>query len=124
MAHEAVTSGNLKQYLSDVLGVTVPEFIIQAAIDKVETVHPLLDSTYAEHDALLIEYMSAAIICCAGAPRRIQSQGAASGASRSFSNDAKALSALRRSLAELDTAGITAPLVGADPSTSSMFLVV
>ena len=72
---------------------------------------------------MMIEAMAVTIIACAGSPRRIASQGAPSGASRSFTNDSKALTALRRSLNSLDSAGLTSALIGADPATSSYFQV-
>jgi hypothetical protein len=120
-----ITSAQATQYLADVLGMSVPSFIVDAAVTKVAAVESaLISAGYTAADQVIIECMAVCIIAAAGSPRRIQSQGASSGASRSFTNDAKALSALRRSLSELDTVGITALLVGADPSASSMFLAV
>jgi hypothetical protein len=120
-----ITSAQATQYLGDVLGVSVPSFIVDAAVSKVAAVEAdLIAAGYSAADQVLIECMAVCIIAAAGSPRRIQSQGASSGASRSFTNDAKALSALRRSLSELDTAGITSAVVGADPSAGTLLMVV
>jgi len=124
MAH-IVSLGQAKQYMDYALGITLPEFIVQAAMDKVETVEPLLDDAgYSDADQVLMVSMAITIIACAGAPRRIQSQGSPSGASRSFKNIDNALSALRRSLEGLDTAGIFTDLIGPDPAMSTLFMVV
>lgn len=120
-----ITSAQATQYLSEALGVSVPSFVVDAAVSKVAAVEPaLISAGYSAADQVLIECMAVSLIAAAGAPRRIQSQGASSGASRSFKNDDRALSALRKSLAALDTAGITTTLVGPDPSVGSMFMVV
>lgn len=118
-----ITTAQAKQYLDQALGVGIPDFLIQAAVDKVESVEAAM-ADYSEMDQILIQCMAVAIIAAAGAPRRIQSQGAASGASRSFKYSDKDISALRRSLAALDTKGVVADLVGPDPSVGSMFMVV
>ena len=98
--------------------------MLSAAVEKVEAVETdMIDAGYSDADQTLIQAMAVALIAAAGAPRRINSQGAPSGASRSFKNDDKALSALRRSLEQLDTAGITSELVGADPAGGTLFLV-
>lgn len=118
-----ITSAQATQYLDQALGVGVPSFLVDAAIAKVEAVE-LAMMVYEEYDQILIQCMAVAIIAASGAPRRISSQGAPSGASRGFKYSDKDLSALRRSLAALDTAGTVAALVGPDPSAASMFMVV
>lgn len=120
-----ITSAQATEYLDKALGVSVPSFIVDAAVAKVGAVEAsLVSAGYSSTDQLLIQCMAVAIIAAAGAPRRIQSQGAPSGASRSFKNEDGALSALRRSLAALDTAGIMADVVGPDPSMGSLLMVV
>jgi hypothetical protein len=120
-----ITTAQAAQYLDQALGVTLPAFLVQAACDKVEAAEPaMLAAGYSESDQVLIQCMAVSLIAAAGAPRRIQSQGAPSGASRSFKNADDAMTALRRSLAALDTAGTVAALVGPDPSTSTLLLVV
>lgn len=114
-----------KQYLDYSLGISLPDFIVAAAVEKVEAAEPAMgEAGYSDADQTLIQSMAVALVAAAGDPRRIQSQGAASGASRSFKNGDAALTALRRSLAALDTAGTVADLVGPDPSTQTMLLVV
>ncbi|WPB58636.1 hypothetical protein [Xylophilus sp. GOD-11R] len=120
-----ITATQAQQYLDQALGVSVPAFVVDAAVTKVAEVEPaLVLAGYSAADRTLIEAMAVSIIASAGAPRRIASQGAPSGASRSFKNFDASLTALRRSLASLDTKGITAALVGADPETNSLFMVV
>lgn len=112
------------EYLDKTLGISVPSFVLTAAVEKVEAVEPdMVAAGYSEADQKLIQTYAVAIIAAAGAPRRINSQGAPSGASRSFQNDDEALSALRRSLEALDTAGTVADLIGPDPSNGALFLV-
>lgn len=120
-----ITSTQAQQYLDQALGVSVPVFIVEAAVAKVATAEPaMVAAGYSTMDQILIQSMAVAIVASAGAPRRIASQGAASGASRSFKNFDASLTALRRSLAALDTAGTVADLVGVDPETNTLFMVV
>lgn len=120
-----ITVAQAQEYLDQALGVGVPGFLVKAAVEKVEAVEPaLVAAGYSEMDQILIESMAVALIASAGAPRRINSQTAPSGASRSFKNADDAMSQLRRSLAALDTKGITLPLVGPDPAASTLFMVV
>jgi hypothetical protein len=113
-----ITSTQAQQYLDQALGVSVPSFIVDGAVAKVAA------AEQAMSDRTLIQAYAVALIASAGAPRRIASQGAASGASRSFKNFDASLTALRRSLAALDTAGTVATLVGVDPAANTMFMVV
>lgn len=116
-----ITLTQAKQYMDQALGISVPDFLLQAAVDKVATVDV---SGYAAYDQTLIQSMAVTIVAAAGSPRRIGSQGAPSGASRSFSNDAKALSDLRKSLKALDTDGLVAAIVGPDPANQAFMFVV
>lgn len=120
-----ITSTQAQQYLDQALGVSVPVFIVEAAVAKVATAEPtMVAAGYSTMDQILIQSMAVAIVASAGAPRRIASQGAASGASRSFKNFDASLTALRRSLAELDTAGTVSALVGPDPALVGTMLMV
>lgn len=119
-----ITTAQARQYLDQTLGISVPDFIVAAAVEKVEAVEPAMFAAgYSEPDQIMVQSMAVALIAAAGAPRRINSQGAASGASRSFKNSDDALTALRRSLAALDTAGTVSALVGTDPAGATLFLV-
>lgn len=113
------------EYLEQSLGITLPSFIVGAAVDKVETAEPaMIAAGYSEMDQILVQSMAVTIIASAGMPRRSQSQGAPSGASRSFKNFDNALSALRRSLLALDTACTVTDLVGPDPAAATLLMVV
>lgn len=120
-----ITSTQASQYLDQAMGVSVPAFIVEAAVAKVAVAEPkMIAAGYSAMDQILIQSMAVALIASAGAPRRIASQGAASGASRSFKNFDASLTALRRSLLALDTAGTVADLVGIDPAANSLFMVI
>lgn len=120
-----ITSTQARQYLDEALGVGVPSFIVDAAVSKVATAEAAMVSAgYSEHDQVLIQCMAVALIAAAGSPRRIQSQGAPSGASRSFKNPDGDLSALRRSLDSLDVARTVADLIGVDPLSGVLMMVV
>lgn len=120
-----ISTSQAQQYLDQVLGITVPSFIVSAAVEKVEGAEAaMLDAGYDDATQTLIQSMAVALVAAAGDPRRISSQGAASGASRSFKNSDDALSRLRRSLAALDTAGTVTAIVGPDPAGATLFAVV
>lgn len=120
-----ITTAQAQQYLDQALGVGLPTFMVSAAVSKVETAEPaMVDAGYSEADQIMIQCIAVALIASGGSPRRIASQGAASGASRSFKNPDGDLSALRRTLAALDTAGTVTALVGPDPARATMFMVV
>ena len=120
-----ITATQATQYLDQALGITVPGFLVDAAVAKVATAEAAMVSAgYSAADQVLIQCMAVALIAAAGAPRRIASQGAPSGASRSFKNPDGDLSALRRSLLALDTAGTVTALIGPDPATATLFMVV
>lgn len=120
-----ITTTQAAAYLDQALGITLPGFVVTAACDKVEAVEPdMLDAGYTEADITLMQSMAVAIVACGGMPRRIQSQGAPSGASRSFKHADNALSQLRRTLAAMDTAGTLTATVGPDPAAASLLMVV
>lgn len=120
-----ITTAQAAEYLDQALGITSPSFVLQAAVDKVATAEAaMVTAGYSAADQLLIQVIAVALISAPGAPRRIQSQGAPSGASRSFKNTDDALTALRRQLSALDTAGTVADLVGPDPAAGTYFAVI
>ena len=120
-----ITSAQATQYLDQMLGVGAPGFLIDAAIADVATYEAALTAAgYSSSTIVRIQCMATAILVAAGDPKRTSSQGAASGASRSFKFKDGDLSALRRSLASLDTSGVVADLVGADPAASAFMMVV
>lgn len=119
-----ITAAQAQEYLDAVLGVAVPAFLLTAALDDIEALEPaMLDAGYGEATITRIQAMTAAIVVGGDFARTIKSQTAPSGAARSFDNTDKAVSALRRSLAALDTSGVTATLIGPDPSALSVLMV-
>jgi hypothetical protein len=120
-----ITAAQATQYMDEALGITVPSFVVDAAVASVATAEAAMtEAGYSASTQTLVQCMSVAIIAAAGDPRRIASQGAPSGASRSFKYADNALSALRRSLAALDSAGTVTALIGLDPSRGTLFMVV
>lgn len=120
-----ITAEQAAEYLDASLGVTLPSFIVKAAVETIESAEPaMVAAGYSEAKMTLVQCMAVAILAAAGDPKRLQSQGAPSGASRSFKHSDKALSALRRSLAAQDSAGITAALIGPDPAAGTLLMVV
>ena len=111
-------------YLDEALGITVPSFVVDAALARVETAEPaMVAAGYSDATQTLVQTYAVALVAAAGAPRTINSQGAPSGANRSFKNDDEALSKLRRALEALDTAGTVSDIVGPDPAAAALFLV-
>ena len=120
-----ITSAQATQYLDQMLGVGAPGFLVDAAVADVATYESALTAAgHTSSTIVRIQCMAVAILVAAGDPKRTSSQGAASGASRSFKFKDGDLSALRRSLASLDTSGVVADLVGTDPSASAFMMVV
>lgn len=119
-----ITSAQAQQYLDQALGITVPAFIVDAAVSRVAPAEAaMVTAGYDAAKQTIVQTMAVALIAAGGAPRNLQSQGAPSGASRSFKNHESALSALRRALAALDTAGTVTALVGIDPAAATLFMV-
>jgi len=119
-----ITRTQAKQYLDQVVGITVPDYLLAAAVERIEGAEgAMIDAGYDEPKQILVQSMAVALVAAQGDPRRIQSQGAASGASRSFKNPDAQLTALRRALAALDTAGTVSDLVGPDPVSGTLFAV-
>lgn len=120
-----ISATQARQYLDEALGVSLPAFVVDAAVARVATTEAAMATAgYSSADQVLIQCYAVAIIAAGGDPRRLASQGAPSGASRSFKNSDGALSALRRALAAMDTAGTVAAIVGPDPQAGTMFMVV
>jgi hypothetical protein len=120
-----ISAAQAAEYLDSQLGIGLPAFLLSAACEEVEALESAMaDAGYSESTITLLQCMCVALVAVRGDSRRIASQGAPSGASRSFKYGDKDLSALRRSLAAMDTAGITSALVGPDPTNGTLLLVV
>lgn len=118
-----ISTTQAKQYLDQMLGITVPDFLISAAVDRVETAEAaMIDAGYDDATQVLVQSMAVALVV-GGDPRRTQSQHAASGASRSFKYSDKDLTNLRRTLSALDTAGTVTSIVGPDPVSGTLLHV-
>lgn len=116
-----------RQYLDSSVGASLPDFLVSAVLEEVEALEPaMFDAGYSEAAITQMQCLAVALRAIGGDVRRINSQGAASGASRSFKYraDGADLTAMRRQLEGLDTAGITAALIGADPNANTLLLVV
>jgi hypothetical protein len=119
-----ITLAQAQEYIAATLGASVPGFIVQAALDQVAAAEPsMIAAGYTASQVTLVQSMATAIVACAGNPARIQSQGAPSGASRSFKHFDDALSALRKSLQHLDSANTTTNIVGPDPQADAWAMV-
>lgn len=120
-----ITAAQAQEYIDGTLGISVPSFILDAAIEAVdECEQAMIDAGYSDATMTLVQSMAVTLVAAKGSPRVIASQGAPSGASRSFKNDADALSKLRRALAGLDTAGTVSGVVGPDPAANTLLMVV
>lgn len=120
-----VTLDQVKQFLDSFYGVSIPDFILQAAIDSVASVQPCLDGAgHTPSQMLIIQLYAVSIIASAADPRKIKSQGAPNGASRSFEYGKKGVDAMRVKLKELDTSGCTTAIIGNSATKNAFFMVV
>ncbi|CNG29328.1 DUF7370 family protein [Yersinia kristensenii] len=78
-----VTLEQAKQYLETV-GITLPDFILQALIEQVNSIQECLDEHYPTSTALLIQLYLLGLMGLGQGDKYISSQTAPSGASRSF----------------------------------------
>lgn len=119
-----ITTAQATEFVDAKLGISAVAFEVRAACDAVEALEPaMVAAGYSEWKLVRVQCLAVAIMVGTGA-RSISSQGAPSGASRSFKNRDAALSEMRRELAALDTAGIAADLVGPDPTNAALLMVV
>jgi uncharacterized protein YdaL len=119
-----LTLAQATAYLDETLGISVPSFVLQAAVDDVATREAAMTTAgYSASTIVRIQAMAVAVLAGADFARKIKSQAAPSGASRSFENVDDALSRLRRALSALDTANTVADLLGPDPKTGTLLLV-
>lgn len=115
-----LTEEQAKQYLATV-GITVPDFMLAALLEEVNSVQECLDANYTPAKALLIQTYLLGLLALAQGDKYISSQTAPSGASRSFryqSFDVR----WRASLALLrgaDKSGCTDALVPPNPTQTA-----
>ncbi|ELY4332917.1 hypothetical protein SMZ18_000820 [Cronobacter dublinensis] len=115
-----ITTAQAKEYLSSV-GITLPDFILDALIEQVNSIQECLDAHYPAATALLIQMYLLGLMGLGQGDRYISSQTAPSGASRSFRYQSFAdrwsgsLSLLRG----LDKYGCATSLIPPDPSNKA-----
>lgn len=115
-----ITTAQAKEYLSSV-GITLPDFILDALIEQVNSIQECLDANYPPATALLIQMYLLGLMGLGQGDRYISSQSAPSGASRSFRYQSFAdrwngsLSLLRG----LDTKGCVTSLIPPDPNNQA-----
>ena len=120
-----ISATQAAEYLDATLGISVPSVVLRAAVEEVEAREPAMQAAgYSDSLQVLVQCMAVALVAAAGSPRRVSSQGAPSGASRGFKYAEQDLTALRRALSAKDTAGTVSAVVGIDPVTSTLLLVV
>lgn len=105
----SVTTGEVSELLSE-LGLTIPTVLLDPIICQVDkTVECMEAHGYDDCTQKMIMLYACSLMAASSGARRLKSQHAPSGASRSFDYDANAgdLNRLSLALAQLDTAGCT-----------------
>ncbi len=101
---DPITAADVQAFLGE-LGYSIPAALLDPILCVVNKIIPCLDGAgYDECTAKLILMYAAALMATSSGARRIKSQGAPSGASRSFDYGYDGITWLRDSLAKLDTA--------------------
>ncbi|EAO3019236.1 hypothetical protein OUL81_000492 [Salmonella enterica] len=110
MADSGITADQINAFLSE-LGYSIPAALLDPILCRVNSITDCLAANeYDDCTQTLILMYAAALMCMSSGARRLKSQGAPSGASRSFEYGEDAATWLRESLNQLDTAGCTANL--------------
>lgn len=105
-----ITADDVKAFLAE-LGYSIPDSLLTPILCKVNSIIPcLVESGYDDCTQQLILMYSAALMCASSGARRIKSQGAPNGASRSFDYGDDPIAWLRNSLSALDTNGCSSVL--------------
>jgi hypothetical protein len=117
-----MTLEQAKEYLASV-GVTLPDFLLQAFLDTVNSINECLEANYPPATQLLIQMYLLGLMGLGAGDQYISSQTAPSGASRSFRY--QSLGDRWRSLTNMlrmyDTKGCTDGLVPPDPTQAPAF---
>ncbi|MGG4623976.1 hypothetical protein ACLPHD_06340 [Serratia odorifera] len=121
---DPITAADVQAFLGE-LGYSIPGALLDPILCVVNKIIPCLDGAgYDECTAKLILMYAAALMATSSGARRIKSQGAPSGASRSFEYGDDAVKWLRNSLLALDTSGCTDGLPITAGNTVGFFDVV
>lgn len=106
-------------------GISVSDAVLAAAIEEVEAREDaMFTAGYSEARMVLVQTLAVALIASTGEARQVVSERAPSGAARTFKYPEAGFSSMRRLLAFWDTAGTVTDLVGPDPVTNTLLLVV
>ncbi|WP_288399699.1 hypothetical protein [uncultured Serratia sp.] len=115
-----VTKEKAKEYL-DSQGITLPDFVLDALVEQVNSIQECLDANYPASTALLIQLYLLGLMGLGQGDKYISSQTAPSGASRSFRYQSfsdrwkGALNLLRG----LDKKGCATDLIPPDPTNKA-----
>lgn len=107
MSSGGVTADQVKTFLAE-LGYTIPDAILDPILCRVNSILDcLVAAGYDPCTQKLILMYAAALMAASSGARRIKSQGAPNGASRSFDYGEDSLTWLQKSMEKMDTAGCT-----------------
>ncbi|MFP2504635.1 hypothetical protein [Buttiauxella gaviniae] len=121
---DPITADDVKGLLAE-LGYAIPDALLTPILCLVNKIIPCLEGAgYDECTSKLILMYAAALMATSSGARRIKSQGAPSGASRSFDYGEDSTVWLRESLEKLDTSGCTGELPISAGNSVGLFLVV
>ncbi len=115
-----VTKEKAKEYLES-QGITLPDFVLDALVEQVNSIQGCLDANYPASTALLIQLYLLGLMGLGQGDKYISSQTAPSGASRSFRYQSfsdrwkGALNLLRG----LDKQGCATGLIPPDPTNKA-----
>lgn len=115
-----VTKEKAKEYLES-QGITLPDFVLDALVEQVNSIQDCLDANYPASTALLIQLYLLGLMGLGQGDKYISSQTAPSGASRSFRYQSfsdrwkGALNLLRG----LDKKGCATGLIPPDPTNKA-----
>lgn len=106
------------------LGYAIPSALLTPILCRVNGIDECLDGAgYDDCTQQLIKLYATALMSASSGARRLKSQGAPSGASRSFDYGDDAITWLRDSLSSLDTAECTASLPITAGASVGFFMV-
>lgn len=119
-----ITAADVKAFLAE-LGYSIPDSLLTPILCRVNSIIPCMDGAgYDDCTQQLILLYAAALMSASSGARRIKSQGAPNGASRSFDYGDDAISWLRDSLSALDTNGCADELPITAGSSVGLFITV
>jgi hypothetical protein len=120
---DPITAADVQAFLGE-LGYSIPAALLDPILCVVNKIIPCLDGAgYDDCTAKLILMYAAALMATSSGARRIKSQGAPSGASRSFDYGDNVLN-MRDALLALDKSGCTSELPIDVGQKVGLFLVV